>query len=886
MLQSLSDRLADERYRGVRRLRLVALLADDLIRSVYRQWRQRRAMAASGSGFWSRAGWCGDLKFGVRLLYRDPGTTVLATAAFGLGIGLSTVAFAVFNGTVLRGMPFERAAELVHFGRANRPAGIESLAVTPHDFVAWRERQSSFLDLAAYVEALFVFDDEDGYPREYWGQAISARAFPLLGVEPIIGRLFTETEDVPGGPNVVLIGHQMWQQRFGGDSQVVGSTIRVNGVATTVLAVMPPEFSFPVTEQLWRPLQLDIGVHSRGSGRLDVFGRLRPGTSIDKARADFGGIAASLAAEFPAANNGIEARLRSFTEEYVGPEFTARVWTMLLAACLVLALSCLNVTSLLLARATSRAGEMAVRSALGAGRARIGRQLLIESSLLALLGGVFGIALAGIGLQLFATYWAGSTVFALPHGPEAPSWWQFQIDGRALAFSLGLTGLAALISGVAPLGHLRGGDLQVVLKGQRAATPGRSRVKWGSVLVIVEMALCTTLIICAGLVVRSYAQLQSVGDGLDLDDVYTLGVSLWSATVFDGSPGRAPTEHVYADRADRVELWQRLDMELGRQPEVVAHALASVLPAAGSPRTRFSLPSTDPAGELPRARYAVVTPSFFPLLSVEPISGRLFNGGDGPGAEPVVVVNATFASRFFANGSALNQSVRLGDADSTSPWLRIIGVVPDLWMDGVRNRDPWGLYLTMAQAHLAPAPARMQFVRALVRTPGSARGVEIAVRRAVAGLDERAPVSAVQPLAATVAAGTGRYRVHGSFYLFLGLVAVILAALGLYGVLAQTVSMRRAEIGTRMALGAVPASVVRMVLNRALLQVGIGALFGLLLAAWLQPQLEQILYQVAPWDPLVLVGLLAVLAGVAGVASFVPARRAARVDPLEAMRAN
>ena len=381
-----------------------------------------------------------DLKIGLRMLRKDPGMTAIAAGALGLGIGLSTVGFAVLYGSVLRGLPYERAEELVHFERAQPSEDRFTLAVTPHDYEAWREQNRSFVALGAYVEALFLLGDEDGLAEQHWGVAISANSFELLGVEPIMGRGFRADEDSPGGPEVMMIGHGVWQGRFGADPEIIGRSVWVNGVDTRIVGVMPPEFGFPIAEGFWRPLRLDTGSIDRGSGRLDVFGRMQPGVTLEQARDDMARVTATLAEVFPETNAGIEARLQTFTEEYVGPEFGARVWTMLAASLLVALLASVNVATLLLARATGRVREVAVRTALGASRARIVRQLFLETAVLVTLGAMVGLGVASVGTALFERYWAGTSMFALPHGPDAPFWWRSGIDMPALVFVLAVTG--------------------------------------------------------------------------------------------------------------------------------------------------------------------------------------------------------------------------------------------------------------------------------------------------------------------------------------------------------------------------------------------------------------------------------------------------------------
>lgn len=846
----------------------------------------RAARPQRGAGLGSGIG--ADLRLGLRMLRKDPSMIAMAVGALGLGIGLSTVGFAVLYGSVMRGLPFERAHELVHFERARPSEGQLSLAVTPHDYEAWRAQSRSFVDLGAYVEALFLIGDGDGLTQQHWGVAISANSFALLGVEPVLGRTFLPEEDRPGGAEVMVIGHGIWQSRFGGDPEIVGRSVRVNGVDTRIVGVMPPEFGFPIAERFWRPLRLDTGAVERGSGRLDVFARLRADVSLQQARDDMSRVSASLAEAFPATNAGIQAQMRTFNEEYVGAEFEARVWTMLAAALLVALLASVNVATLLLARATRRIRELAVRTALGAGRARIARQLFVETTVLVAFGAVIGIGVAVAGTALFERYWAGTAIFALPHGPDAPFWWRYGVDLPVLGFVLAVTAATSLVAGLLPALRVSSANAGELLKDEGRGSTGVAGGRLGRGLVVAEVALCTALLVCAGLVVRSIATTRGVGEGITTEGLYSASAFLPGATVFSGGQSRVPTEREYADVDAQLGFWAELGGRLAASPDLDGYALTTALPVDGAGRVEFVLPR-DEAGEPRSARAASITPAFFELLGADLLRGRPFDDGDSASGEPVVIVNASFAARHFGGAEALNQRMRLGGDEGAEPWLTVVGVAPDLWMDGARNRDREGLYLPLAQAASADPAARLgrfglRYVDLLVRPRGESSTALLGLRRAVAELDAEVPIYDSGSMSARIAQQTDRFRVHGSFYLTLGAVALLLAALGLYAVVSHIVGSRTQEIGTRIALGADASSILRLVLGQGMRPVLLGAAVGLLLSSWLQPPLQRILYGVEPWDPLATAGVVVVLLVTGVAACWSPARRASRVDPIDAMR--
>ncbi|MEQ9569067.1 MAG: ABC transporter permease, partial [Longimicrobiales bacterium] len=389
-----------------------------------------------------------DLRIAGRTLGREPGFTATAVVALGLGIGLTTSAFSIVHGTVLRGLPFDAPHELVHFERGDEERS--SLPVVPHDLVDWREANRTFVDLAAYTEAVVTVTDASGAAERVYGTSIEPRAFALLGVEATRGRLLTEADDTPGGPPVVLLGDGLWKRRFDGDPGAVGRTLRINDVPHTIVGVMPEGFGFPLSEEFWLPLRLDLSTVPRGEGRLDVFGRLRPGVELDQARADFARISAALADAHPGTNGGVRAVLRPYTDEYVDEDFGQLVVALLVAAAFVLLLAALNVASLMLARGTRRAREVAVRVSLGAGRGRVVQHLLAEAAVLGAGAASGGVGLAWFGVGWFAGRGTRPGTFQLAHGDAVPFWWDVGLDPTSLAFVLVVTVGTVVATGLLP----------------------------------------------------------------------------------------------------------------------------------------------------------------------------------------------------------------------------------------------------------------------------------------------------------------------------------------------------------------------------------------------------------------------------------------------------
>lgn len=829
-----------------------------------------------------------DLLSALRSLSRRPAPALAAIATLGLGIGVSATAFSVLYGTILRGLPFEEAERLVHFERANLPAGQNSLAVTPHDYLAWVESQTSFEGLGAFVETATTIPSEGASPEPLTGVRISANSFDLLRVAPLHGRVFSEADEAPGAPDVVVLSHGVWSARFGSDPSLVGRTIRLDDGAATVIGVMPPRFGFPIAEEYWEPLRIDRSAIVRGEGRLDVFGRLLPGVSLEQAQGEFQGITGRLAEAFPETNRDISASLRTFHDEYVGEDFTRTTVRMLCAALLLLALCCANVANLLLVGGSRRRGDLALRVSLGATRGRIVRQLMTETSLLAAGGALLGAGLAWYGVAWFDRAGAQAGVFDLPHGSDSLFWWDVGLDAPTLLFLVGVTVLAALLAGLAPALGLSdaaaGGTLTV-----RSGVGGRRRAGMAADgLVVAQLALTTGLLVAAGLVVRSSLNLDSAGAVLEGDDVIVAGLSL--------------TSNHHADDAARLAWVEEAIDRLTSGPAARTAALGTRLPMTLPHSVAFSTGLVEAAEARPEAGVVSVTPDYFRAFGVSLEAGRFFDDSDRSGSERVAIVNRSFAERYLVNGSGGIRSSTGGAVDLSSvpgtrirldaegeEWLTVVGVVPDLWRRPLQPEREAGIYLPLAQSASGNGPARLgrlglRYPQIVLLGRGDGAATAAALRSGVHAQDPTVPFRSIRSMDEVLTQQLGRYRVWGRFYLGFAIAGTLLAILGVYSVLSFRVAQRSAEIGVRRALGASTSAVRRVVMGTAGAQVLAGGVAGLALGWLLAGGLAGILFGVETRDPLVFFSVAALVALVGLLASWLPARRASRIDPVEAIR--
>jgi predicted permease len=795
-----------------------------------------------------------DLRHAGRMLRKTPGSTAISIIALGMGIGLSALMFSIIYGAVWRGLPFDESEELMYLESARVAEGDLSRPVTVHDFTDWRAQQRTFEDLAAFNQTSVNLSGGDR-PERYRGARMTSRGFALIGDAPHVGRTFTEEEDQPGGPPVVVIGYHIWRDRFESDPGVLGKIVRVNGEETTIIGVMPERFRFPVSQDLWLPLRPDPNQTQRGTGGVAVFGRLRDDVTIDQARRDLDAITTRLAQEYPTSNEGVSAIIKPYTRELIGAEEMATLIAMFGGVLLVLLMACANVANLLMSRAASRIREVAVRCALGASKMRIALQFLSEAFLLAIAGAAIGLSVAQVGITLFNNAIAGT---------DPPFWIDIRLDAAAFFLVLTLTLLATLVSGTLPALQAARANINNILKDEAR---GSSSFRIGRIsrwLVVLDIALSCGLLVGAGLMIRSVVKLGTIEFPFPTEDVLTASLTL--------------PELEYPDTASRIRFVETLEPRLHAIPGVTAVALTAGIPGLNAGRNTFAVEGVTYASEteMPSAARGVVIPSFFATFEVSALQGRLLSEQDRQGNVPVAVVNQSFARRFWPGEDPLGKRIRFGIATSTAPWLTVVGVVPDLYVNGVQNENPEGVFVPLAQNPVRTMSVVARSPQPLSLVPG--------VRAAVASIDPNLPLFDVNALATRIHEDMWFVRVFGALFMVFGFVALLLAAIGLYGVMSFSVGQRTREVGVRMALGAKPGDVLRMIMRQGTIQLAFGLAFGLTLAFFVSRFTASLLFGVSPRDPATFIGIVAVLTATTGLASLIPALRATRVDPLTALR--
>ena len=793
-----------------------------------------------------------DLRYGMRMLRKRPGTSALAIVALALGIGLTTTMFSIVDAAFLRGLPFEDSGRIVSIARQRMNNGTLTPA-PPHDFVDWRASQHSFEEIAGVSTFTANLASSGDLPERYRGASISPNLLHLLRVAPATGRDFIEADGQPSAPPVALISYNMWLGRFQHAGDVVGRTIRINGQMATIVGVMPERFGFPQTQDLWMPLQVKLPA-KRGSGTsMDVVGRLKHGVSVAAAKADMKLIADQLAKQYPE-DKDFSADVTPYIQRFIGPQIMATLSTMLAAVFGVLLIACVNVTNLQLARAAERMKEMAVRFALGATRRRIVQQLLVEGLLLSATGALLGLAIAQIGDALFMRGIAGT---------NPPFWIIVHIDGPVLGFVTLLALTSALASSLVPALRVARQSVNSVLKDDsRSSTSLRVGV-FSRMLVVVEMTLSFVLLVVSGLMIKSVIATSTVAYPFATDRLMAR-MNL--------------NERDFPEDAQLREIADRVRRQLASTPGVAGVAMASSLPDRGGSYVLRIEGQALPADESqwPSTRRLQVTPEFFDVLNVRVTEGRDLRESDREGALPVAVASEDFVRKFFPKGAAIGKRIQTG-RDATTPWWTIVGVVPSLAVAPQPGDSTETVFVPYAQA-----PSRD--VTFLVAARGDPAAAGVTVRRAVVEVDPNLPLFEISTLQGRYDQSSWPFRVFGSLFMTFGLSALLMAAAGLYGVMSFAVRRRTEEIGVRMALGADRRRITTMVVTQGIWQVGIGIALGFGAGGYLATLLKLLLFQVRPWDPIVFGCTIAVLSAAGLLASLVPALRAASVDPLVALR--
>lgn len=804
-------------------------------------------------------GFLKDLRYAGRMLFKNPGVSLMAVVALALGIGVTATMFSIVYGALMRGLPFEGGDRIMMVWRTELSQNASRMSVPVHDYLDWRGQQKSFESLAAYYQGTVNVTWSDR-PERFDGAFITANGFAALGVQPFLGRGFREDEELPGGVMPVILSYHLWQDRFHGDREALGQTVKTNGETAQIVGVMPEGFLFPERDDIWVPLREDPVQLPRGGGTwLNVYGRLREGVTLDQASTEFAGIAARLAGAYPDTNKGIGVSVEPFTKSAIGDDAAGILSSMLAVVSLVLLIACANVANLLLARAAVRTKEVGIRTALGAHRWRVVSQMVAEALALAVVGGALGAGLAWVGVTLFAR----AIVDTSP-----PFFLVFKVDAPILLFILGISMFAAVVAGGLPALKASRMDISGVLKDESRGSSGLTIGRMSKVLVVGEIAMSLALLVAAGLTARSITTLREFDYGFDPDAVFTARVGLFDAE--------------FPDTLSRRSFYDELSRRIGAIPGVRSSSLATILPGgAGANRSSFAVEgkSYPEDRDYPAAFNGLVTPGYFATVGVSVAAGRDFDEGDVAGSLPVALVNESFAKKFLPGQSALGARFRPGTSGSSASWLTVVGVVPDLWMQGMQNAEasPAGYYVPLAQSDA-------RFMSLLARGPSDPMSLSAEVRKAVESVNADTPIYFVDTVAGRIAENTWVYNVFGVLFMVFGFVALFLASIGLYAVMAFSVSRRTPEVGIRMALGAARGQVLGLILRQGIVQIGIGLVLGLGLALLVSRALKEVLFQVSSADPFTFVVVPLVLAVTGILASLVPARRATRVDPMIALR--
>jgi putative ABC transport system permease protein len=798
-----------------------------------------------------------DFKFAARMLVGSPGFTLVAVLTLGLGIGANTAIFSVVNSLLLDILPYEESDRLVWLRESSEV--LEGMSISYPNFVDWRDQNQSFEAIAAHRFRDFNLTGTER-PEQLLAAQISHTLFPILRVEPLLGRNFAKEEDEPDSERVVILGYGLWERRFGGDPELLGGTISLDGEPYTVIGVMPPDFLYP-PETRDLELYLPIGHFSkrwmevRGSHPgIQATARLEPGVSFEQAQADMATVAKRLEQEYPDTNTGHTVAMQWLRDRLV-EDIRPALLVLLAAVGFVLLIACANVANLLLARAAVREQEIAIRTALGAGRRRLVRQLLTESVLLSLIGGALGVGLAIWGIKML--------LLGIPEH-VAPIYSQIGVDGTVLGFTLVLSVLTGLLFGTVPALLVSRSDLSESLKEGGRSTSGEGRHRLRSILVVSEVALALVLLIGAALLMRSFFNVTEKSPGFNPEDLLTMNVSLPSAK--------------YKEDHQRAAFFQALEERVKNLPG--ADSVALSLPLLGGWQTSFVVEGrpVPPRGEENLTEITRVTPDYFQTMEIPLLKGRTFTDADREDSLPVAIVDQTLADSFWPGEDPIGKRFKLDDDPaSDEPWLEVVGVVGHVKNDGVDA-------LSRIETYLPYRQSVMRFMTLLVRTTSAPTILAKAISREVQSLDPEQPVSSVMTMEQYVGRRLTARRLS---LILLGVfagVALILATVGIYGLMAYSVNQRTHEIGIRLALGAQANDVLKMVMGQGVFLALLGVGFGLMAAFALTPLMSELLFGVSARDPVTYTGLAIILASVAVAATFVPAHRATKVAPMVSLR--
>jgi predicted permease len=798
-----------------------------------------------------------DLRYSLRSLRVSPGFTATALLTLALGIGANTAIFSVVRGVLLEPLPFPDPERVVRIWSANRNAGSDQAPASEPDFLDWRRETRMAESLGAYffMDGLSGVDlTGTGNPERLSAALVTDGFFQTFRARPLLGRTLTTEEHVSGRDRVVVLSHGLWTRRFGANPSIVGNAVQLNGEPFVVVGVMGPGFTYPAEQSIdvWIPLSFfgpDAIGRSRGSRFLAVVGRTKAGVTSAQLEAELAAISSRLAKQYQEDIGWDGVTFKPIRESMLG-EVRQPLIVLMVAVAMLLLIACVNIASLLLARATGRQRELAVRAALGAGRGRIARQLLTESLVLAALGGVLGVGLAFVAVRALAA--AGSS--------ELPRAGDIRIDGPVLAFTIGLSLLSGLLFGLFPTLRATATNLEQSLRSGARGSVGGAGQRARSALVVIEVALAVILVVGAGLATKSFARLLSVNPGFQPSNGLVAMMSV---------PGR------YTTRQARANYYYAVLDAIRRVPGVQAAGSIRDLPLRGNgERVSYAVPGRQapPAGQEPSAQWHHVSTDYFKAMGIPLRAGRTFEMTDDSAAAPVVVINEELAKRAWPGEDAVGKAFMFGQQP-----IRVIGVVGDVRQRGLTEPVEPTMHIHVLQN----SRSRMSIV---VRTTGDPLTYANAVRQAIWSVDPNQTITNVMTLESVLGTAVSRPRLLAWLLALFGVIGLTLGALGIFGVLAYAVTQRRQEIGVRVALGATPRAVLSLIVGRGMLLASAGVAIGLIGAFLLTRSMQTVLYDIRPSDPSTFAQVVVVLLGASLLASWLPARRALAIDPVTALR--
>ena len=803
-----------------------------------------------------------DIRYGARMLWKHRLATLVCAVALALGIGANTAIFSIAEAFLLHPVPFENVDRIAALIDTRPQQNIDRNSVAPATYLEWQELAKSFEKLGAYAwdEVNLTGARE---PVKIEGFDVTANFFDVIGVRPKMGRVFLPEEQHSGKDQEIILSYGLWERQFASDPNVLGKNVKVDGKSYTIVGVMNKGFIYPLPAEAWMPIDLDPLQHSmRDSRYLWVLGRTKPHVSVTEASAEMDAITKRQAEAYPDNYKGWRLRVMPL-REFATDDLTRQYTLLLLGAVgFVLLIACADVANVQFARVTGRQKELAVRAAMGASRARIVWQLLTESVLLALLGGVLGL--------IFAQWYITLILVNMPPDVERfiAGWGTISLDAGALLFTMGIALLSGILAGIGPALMTSRTNLSETLKEGSRGSSGRGRYRLRNALVVAEIALSLVLLVGAGLLVKGFQALLSVNERYRPESLLTLNLSL--------------PELQYKQKPGRISFHEQTLQRLAQIPNVQSAAMATDIPYAnggGANFQTFSVENRQPKqrGELTMATVETVSPNYFGLMEIPLRAGRELKDSDADGTLPVAVISRSLARRYFPEENPLGKKIKVGEADGAAPWMTIVGIADDVHYSWIHKEDVPTLYRSYRQAP-------PYYVSLVLRTTGDPLGVVPAVRREIAAVDPDLPLFNIKAMDKVISESILGIAYVAVMMGVLGIIALVLASVGVYGVMSYAVTERTNEIGIRMAMGATANDIRRLVLGKGTLLTMIGMGIGLPIAFALATALSSLLFGVRAADPVAFIGLPLILAGVATFASYLPARRALRVDPIVALR--